>query len=63
MPFKSEAQRRWGHSPEGVKALGGTAAVSEWDEASKGKKLPERTGKKPSLHQRVRKGFSRAFPK
>jgi len=39
--FKSEAQRRWGNSPAGKKALGGQAAVNEWNAASKGKKLPE----------------------
>jgi len=41
MPYKSEAQRRYMHAakPEGVD-------LSEWDAASKGKKLPERIGKK-----------------
>ena len=42
MPFKSDAQRRWAHTDEGVKALGGTAKVAEWDSASKGMDLPER---------------------
>ena len=46
MPWKSKAQAAWGHSPAGIKALGGKAAVSEWDSASKGKKLPERKKKK-----------------
>lgn len=45
MPFKSSAQRRWAHTKEGTKALGGKAAVKEWDEATKGKKLPEKVGK------------------
>lgn len=31
VPFKSSAQRNWGHTPEGEKALGGPAAVAEWD--------------------------------
>lgn len=42
MPFKSDAQRRWGHSDEGEKALGGPEKVNEWDQATKGKKLPEK---------------------
>lgn len=46
MPWLSEAQRRWGHSPSGVKALGGKAKVAEWDAASKGKKRPARVKKK-----------------
>lgn len=49
MPYKSDAQRRWAHTPAGMKALGGPEKVAEWDAASKGKKLPERvkqSGKK-----------------
>jgi len=46
MPFKSKAQRRWGHTPSGRKALGGARNVKEWDSASKGKKLPEKVKKK-----------------
>jgi hypothetical protein len=51
MPWKSDQQRKWGHTPEGEKALGGKAAVHEWDEASKGKKLPERKMKKSKKHK------------
>lgn len=40
MPYKSEKQRRWAHSPAGKKALG-PEGVKHWDEASKGKDLPE----------------------
>lgn len=43
MPYKSEAQRRWAHTPEGRAALGN---VAEWDQASKGKHLPERVNRK-----------------
>ena len=43
-PWESEAQRRWGNSPSGKKALG-AAGVHEWNEATKGKKLPEKVGK------------------
>lgn len=41
MPYTSEAQRAWAHTPEGEKALGGAAKVAEWDSASKGKELPQ----------------------
>lgn len=46
MPWKSKKQRAWGHSPEGIKALGGKKAVEEWDKATKGKKLPKIATKK-----------------
>lgn len=52
MPYKSDAQRRWAHTEEGTKALGGAKAVHEWDEATKGKSLPEHTRKK-KRHERV----------
>jgi hypothetical protein len=42
MPYVSDAQRRWAHTATGVKALGGKSKVREWDNASRGKKLPER---------------------
>ena len=43
MPFVSDAQRRWGNSPAGVKALGGKEKVAEWEShATKGRKLPEK---------------------
>lgn len=42
MPYKSEAQERWAHTPTGTKALGGSSKVAEWDAASKGKSLPSR---------------------
>lgn len=41
MPAKSKAQLRWVNSPSGRKALG-AAGVKEWDQASKGLKLPEK---------------------
>jgi hypothetical protein len=41
MPWKSEAQRRWGHTAAGQRALG-TQGIKEWDRASKGKKRPQR---------------------
>ena len=45
MPYKSQAQRKWAHTPAGTKALGGKKAVEEWDKATKGKKLPKRVKK------------------
>ena len=43
IPFKSKAQERWGNSPSGKAALG-KAGVKEWDQASKGLKLPNKVG-------------------
>ena len=50
-PYSSEAQRRWAHTETGKKALGGNAGVHEWDEATKGKKLPEKVGKAEELEK------------
>jgi hypothetical protein len=44
-PYRSDAQRRWGNSPTGRKAMG-KKAVEEFNDASKGKKLPEKSRKK-----------------
>ena len=46
MPWKSEAQRRWGNSPAGIKALGGKKNVAEWNRATEGKKIPKVAPKK-----------------
>lgn len=46
MPYKSKRQERWAHTEAGEKALGGKGKVAEWDAASKGKKLPEKSSKK-----------------
>jgi len=45
MPYVSDSQRRWAHTESGKKALGGPEGVNEWDQASKGKKLPEHVAK------------------
>lgn len=45
MPWKSIQQKKWGHSKEGTKALGGKKAVAEWDKATENKKLPKRVKK------------------
>lgn len=41
MPFLSKAQNRFGHTAAGQKALGGPAAVREWESATDYKNLPE----------------------
>jgi hypothetical protein len=41
MPYSSDSQRRWAHTAEGTKALGGPSKVKEWDQSSKGKDLPD----------------------
>lgn len=52
-PYASDAQRKWAHTEAGTKALGGKGAVHEWDEASRGKKLPEHVKKaNESKHDR-----------
>lgn len=58
MPFVSEAQRRWGNSPSGEKALG-KAGVKEWNDATPKGKLPDRLKPKakPSFKQKMRKAF------
>lgn len=43
MPARSLAQLRWVNSPAGHRALG-EAGVREWNEATKGRSLPERIG-------------------
>lgn len=47
MPWKSEAQRRWGNSPEGIKALG-QKTVDEFNRATDeaNRKLPDHVGTK-----------------
>lgn len=45
MPYKSDAQRKYFHAHEKELKKQGVN-VSEWDKASKGKKLPEHTPKK-----------------
>lgn len=51
MPSKSKAQNRWVNSPSGHKALG-EAGVREWNSATRGRKLPERVGKKSGNNRR-----------
>jgi hypothetical protein len=44
MPFLSKRQARWGHSPSGLRALGGEEAVKEWDSETDFAHLPDTTG-------------------
>lgn len=46
MPYKSTAQRGWAHTEAGMRALGGAEKVAEWDQASRGMKLPKHAKKK-----------------
>jgi len=45
MPYQSDQQRKWAHTAEGMKALGGKSKVAEWDKASKGLRLPKKKKK------------------
>ena len=45
MPWKSVKQRQWGHTYEGMKALGGKKAVEEWNKETGDRKLPKRVKK------------------
>lgn len=45
MPYKSDAQRRFFHSPGAKKAGISQSTVNEFDQASKGMKLPEKMTK------------------
>lgn len=56
MPYASESQRRYFHANEAkLKAQG--VNVHEWDEASKGKDLPEKVKKKSSFKSKMAKAF------
>ena len=50
--YASDQQRKWAHTPTGMKALGGASKVAEWDTASKGMKLPKKVGKLQSMKKR-----------
>jgi hypothetical protein len=73
MPFLSKAQQRWGNSPAGIKALGGKKKVAEWNDVTKGRKLPARINKnmkpyKPGdmitkMNARKMKRVKKAIPK
>lgn len=52
MPYKSDAQRRFFHSPGAAKAGITRAQVDEFDKASKGKKLPKKVANVGSVMKR-----------
>lgn len=52
MPAVSERQRRWLYTPSAKKALG-AAGVKEWQDSSKGLKLPETAPKKSRAGKRI----------
>lgn len=45
MPFVSKNQQAWGHTKEGIKALGGKKNVAEWNKATP-KNIPKVAPKK-----------------
>lgn len=45
MPWKSDKQRRWGHTKDAIKTLG-IEKVKEYDRMTKGKDLPEKVRRK-----------------
>lgn len=60
MPFKSEAQNAWGHTPEGIKALGGVDKVKEWESGTDYSKLPKhviRDSKKKEVMKKLLKKY------
>lgn len=52
MPYKSKRQQRWAHTAQGTRALGGPAKVKEWDQATRGRKLPDKVRQKPKSRSR-----------
>jgi hypothetical protein len=53
MPYKSLAQERFFHSPGAAKAGITQKQVDEYDQASKGKDLPERKSSKNEAMKKV----------
>lgn len=56
MPYVSEAQRRYFHANKAKLEAQGVD-VGEWDAATKGKKIPERVGNKPTFKQKAKRAF------
>jgi hypothetical protein len=52
MPYASDAQRRFFHSAGAAKAGITAKDVAEWDNASRGKKLPKRKRKSRKQQRR-----------
>ena len=60
MPYKSDAQRKFFHTATAKKKGITSAMVEEFDQASKGKKLPKRkTSEDEKLYKRVKERVKR----
>lgn len=53
MPFKSKAQNKWAHTPDGVKALG--EKLDKWEATTDYSKLPDRVVKKKTKESIIKK--------
>lgn len=64
MPFRSKKQNAWGHTPEGMEALGGAQNVKEWEGETEYNNLPTTAPKKKKKFSfaptRVRAGYTDA---
>ena len=56
MPFVSKAQNAWGHTPSGIRALGGEKKVKEWERSTDYSLLPEKKKKPGAIAAGFRKG-------
>jgi hypothetical protein len=54
MPYRSEKQRRWAHTPAGVRKLG-KRTVEEFDRASRGVNVPETAPRERRVSNRRRR--------
>jgi hypothetical protein len=63
MPYVSDRQRRWAHTPSGTKALGGPGKVAEWDAATKGRKLPAKKSRREVIKMAMRDVAAKAKAK
>jgi hypothetical protein len=66
MPFVSRQQQKWGHTKAGEKALGGPAAVKEWDMATEkgslsGKPNSQPKSKHPGVMIKVMKKIKKSY--
>jgi hypothetical protein len=62
MPYKSDSQRRFFNSPAGKKKVG-AKVVKEFNEASKGKSLPEKVSKTaPTMRPADVKAYQKRYP-
>lgn len=56
MPYASKAQQGYFHANKAKLEKQGVN-VAEWDRASKGKSLPAKIGKRPSIKRKLHKAF------